>query len=172
MKRISKIVLKKMVDTDAELSDLGEYSSKPGPNAIDREERGDMGHGEYRYFNPAMSGEESGNPESPEQDYQRCEDYNRGEWSYLGIRAECEIQTSESGNVWLSNTVTSGGLWHVESDSDESYFSEVGSEQLAELKTVLSELGFTAKEINKAFADVKQGKGKREGAEDYKFIDG
>lgn len=172
MKRISKVILKKIVDTDGDFSTLGEYSSQVGPNAIDREERGDMGRGEYRYFNPAISGEESGNPDSPEEDYQRCEAYNRNEWWYVGIRAEAVIETSDEGSTWLRQAITSGGVWGIESDSDDEYFSEIGGEELDQLKGTLLELGFTSEDIDAAFATVKQSEGVGKGAEDYKFIDG
>ncbi len=63
-----------------------------------------------------------------------------------------EIQTSENeGKNGLINRISSGGLWGIESDSDESYFKEVAQEELAQLEKLLLELGFTAEEIKSAF---------------------
>jgi hypothetical protein len=148
--RILSVRVKREVDTDPDLSYLGEYSRTAGPNAIDRQERGDMAHGELRYFNAAMSGEETGNPESPEQDYQRCEDYNRQGWCMLGITAVAKVVVNG-----VIQTVTSGGLWGIESDGGEEYFREVADEELAELRDILVALGFDESTVMDATAQAK-----------------
>lgn len=138
-KRIESVKVRHMVDDNPDTSYLGEYSSHDADDAIDREERGDMNRGEYRYFIPA-------NPEYGEQDYDRMESLNRGEWCYLGIRAEAEVIVN--GTV---QRITSGGLWGIESDSDKEYFAEVATEQLAELRGILAEMGFSERQLNAAF---------------------
>jgi hypothetical protein len=157
VKRIEKIVIEKIVDTcgaDA-ISDLGEYSDTPGPNAIDREARGEKGRNEYRYFNVELSGEETGNPESVEQDYQRAEEYQRGGWWICGVCATATIHTSHDGKVWLRNKISSGGIWGIASDSDASEFDGIGADELDCLAEVLKEFCFTDQEIAEASASVR-----------------
>jgi hypothetical protein len=144
-KHIESVKLTREVDQNADLSYLGEYSNLDDGNAIDRQERGDIGRGEYRYFNPAMTGEETGNPNSPEEDYARAEDYNRGGWCMTGVYAVAEVVIG--GTI---QRIRSGGLWGVESDSDNEYFAEIGREQLSELAEQLAALGFSRKAINAA----------------------
>lgn len=157
-KRTGKSILNVYVliihDDSPDLSHLGEYTNQPGPDdrTIDRQETGDMGRGEYRYFVAAMSGEDTGNPESVKQDYERMESHNRGEWQMIGMRAHARVQFTPQG-PW--NEITSGGLWGIESDSGDDYFREIGQEQLAELRDQLHAAGFTSRQIGKAFSGVK-----------------
>lgn len=83
-------------------------------------------------------------------DYQRMESYNNGDWHSTGVRAEAEIVVNG-----VCQDITSGGLWGIESDSDDSYFAEVGSEELAELKKQLSALGFSKRAIAVASKDAR-----------------
>ncbi len=149
--KILNVWIEHRFDEDPDTSYLGEYSNTPGPIAIDRKERGDMERNEYQYFNPAMSGEETGNPDSPEQDYQRMEALQKGNWHYLGIIAKAEVQlTSDS-----VQTLHSGGLWGIESDSGKEHFKEVAAEELASLRTELDAIGFGKRAIDCAFANVE-----------------
>lgn len=153
-KRIDSVVFKREVDTYPDLSWLGEYSNTPDAVHIDREERGDMGRHEYRYFNMSSNYEDE-TPENQqkymEQDYKRMQDYNRNEWCMLFLI--CEARVVVNGIV---QTVTSGGLGGVESDSDDSYFEEIKEGQLEELAEVLRSLNFSQKQIRTAFKDVKE----------------
>lgn len=141
-KHIRRVYVKMLLDENPDLSHLGNYGNTPGPGAIDREERGDMGRDEFRYFTPAMTGEQTGNPESPEQDYRRMEAFTRGDWSMHGIRACAEIVAAGT-----TQTICSAGLWGIESDSDPSYFTDVAGEQLEELYAILRDFGFTDESI-------------------------
>jgi hypothetical protein len=125
---------------------------------------GDKLRGEYQYFNPSRNYvDASGNAlpgNTPEQvreyvrqDYDRMEDYNRQGWCYIGIRAEAQYQTAFGSPI---QTLTSGGLWGIESDSDKSYFAEVAGEELAQLKAELKALGFSARAISTAFKNVEE----------------
>jgi len=155
-RRIVSVTIRREVDDSPDLSFIGEYGRHPeGPCAIDRQERGDMGRNEHRYFNPAMTGEETGNPDSPEQDYKRMEDYNRGEWCMMGVFATADVVLT--GNV--VQKVRSGGLWGIESDSDEGYFTEIADEQMSELRDELKAVGFTGREITAAFKRLTPQKG-------------
>lgn len=82
-------------------------------------------------------------------DYDTCEIQDEGAtkeriasfgqtWMYIGIRAKAEV-SYEMQNVYPRGNrriewFTSGGLWGIESDSEEKYLIEVENEQLADLK--------------------------------------
>jgi len=134
--QIRRVYVKTMIDENPDLSHLGKYSDTPGPYAIDREERGDMRRGEFRYWNPAMTAEETGNPDSVEQDYKRHEAYGDDLWQAMGIRACAEVVAGDT-----TQTICSAGLWGIESDSEPTYFTGVAEEQLEELYTILQDFG-------------------------------
>jgi hypothetical protein len=125
-------------------------------------ERGDMGRHEYRYFNPSLnyvdgSGElREGNTAEEvrkyvAQDYARMEDLNRGGWCFVGVKAEAEISIPAGSGYSTSQTIHSGGLWGIESDSGESCFAEAQADELANLRSQLSALGFSKRAIAMAF---------------------
>jgi hypothetical protein len=222
MKRISKVTIKRMTDSDPDTSYLGEYSSRAETDyAIDRkhsldcqinntpiegletlsrvmhyltavtyepcpfsedgiwhdvsdaldfliekqdelqecdcDERGDMERNEYRYFNGCVENYKGESPEDVRkyvrQDYERMERLHRGDWCYMGIRAEAEILL-RSGDASIAQEITSGGLWGVESDSDRKYLADIDTEQLSELREQLRAVGFSARAISTAFKEV------------------
>ena len=161
MKKISKITVKRIADDSPDTSWLGEYSNKPNSEySIDRKERGDQGSREYQYFNLPFENYK-GIPKKEilkycEQDYERIESFNKGNWYFLGIKVEAEIQTSKNGKEWLINRISSGGLFGIESDSESSYFEEIEKEQINELKIQLLELGFSGKEIAEASKNIER----------------
>lgn len=112
-------------------------------------------HRECRYFNPNADNYQ-GEPAEDirtycRQDYKRAEEYNRGYWCYLGIYAIAEVIVE--GDV--VQDIRSGGLWGVESDCDE-HVEEVQKDELADLRTQLKALGFSARAISVAFKNVKE----------------
>jgi hypothetical protein len=127
-------------------------------------ERGDMSRNEFRYFNPSFNyidtkTDRPGDGLTIEevrkyvrQDYERMERLNRGDWCFLGIRAEARVQTVS--DVWQE--ITSGGLWGVESDSDRKYLESVEKDELANLRTELKAIGFSARAISTAFKNVER----------------
>ena len=146
--RIETIKIKQELDTDPDLSWLGTYAKHPaGPNTRDREERGECGRNEFRYFNCGDNYKGSSAEDMKkycEQDYQRAEQFNSGYWWMIGIKAEAILYVEG-----VRQAVTSGGLWGIESDSDKKSLAEVGAEQLAELVTILKSLGFHGRAIAK-----------------------
>lgn len=108
---------------------------------------------EFRYFNPNANNY-AGEPDEDIRKY--ClQDYNRArtfgdQWSYIGIRAQADVYIDS-----LRQTLTSGGLWGVETDSDQSYFAEIAQEELSQLRQQLHAIGFTKRAISAAFRDVK-----------------
>jgi hypothetical protein len=144
-KRILRVTIHRDVDGSPDLSWLGEYTNRPSEHSVDRQERGDIGRHEYRYFTPALTGEETGNADSPVQDYERMEAYNRGDWCMVGVWAEAEVQLGGT----ICQRIRSGGLWGIESDSGD-YLDDVAKEELASLETELASVGFTPRQITKA----------------------
>jgi hypothetical protein len=117
---------------------------------------GDIERNEFQYFNPCH---ENYKGESPadirkycQQDYERMENLNRGNWGYVGIRADAEIIVDG-----VLQDISSGGLWGVESDSDRAYLTEIDGEQLSELRQQLRALGFGTRAISAAFKNVEHG---------------
>lgn len=132
---------------------------------------GDMGRNEYRYFNPSFNYiKKDGSPAdnlTPEdirkytrEDYNRMESLSRGDWSFVGIRAEAEVISTvqESGSNWhgVIQTVSSGGLYGIESDAEDSYLESVERDELDNLKSELVALGFSRRAISKAFKSVER----------------
>jgi hypothetical protein len=133
-------------DDSPDLSWIGEYTSSPGPDdrTIDREERGDRERGQHRYFVAAMSGEESGNPASVEEDYKRMESYGDG-WNMMFLYATAAVYVKG-----VRQTIQSGGVGGVESDCGADHLAEMRAEQLSELSGILESLGFSKRVVKAA----------------------
>lgn len=69
---------------------------------------------------------------------ERIKAWHYDEWHYVGVWAEAKIILS--GTV---QTISTGGLWGIESDSDEAYFREVEEQEYDELRDMLAKIGFT-----------------------------
>lgn len=138
--RIDSIKVVHQYDDCPDTSWIGEYSNNWQEGAIDRQERGDMGRNEHRYFIPAT--------EYGEQDYKQMEALNNGDWHFIGIVVECVVSHPCSDDPRYPDvatsrrleTFTSGGLWGIESDSGD-YLEEVAQEQMTELKAHLAAFG-------------------------------
>jgi hypothetical protein len=133
------------------IEDEDDFDHTPEP---DDNYHGGRAHqaGKYRYFNPSNRGEGLSDDEAATcryADFQRMESYNEGQWSMVGVYAQASIVVAG-----IIQTVQSGGLWGIESDSDESYFAEIEKEELSELVTVLEELGFERTAIDEACEEV------------------
>ena len=72
----------------------------------------------------------------------RREAYQRGDFYFVGIRAEAQVVIE--GTI---QTLQSGGLWGIESDSDQSFFNEVANEEWDQLRSVLKTVGVPTKEL-------------------------
>lgn len=135
------------VDENPDLSFYGEYSQKPGKFHIDRKERGDMERNQYQYFN---SGE--GDAEYLEQNYERMEAYNAGNWHMMGVWAEANIEMKG-----VTQRIRSGGIWGVESDSGKENINELAQEQLNELYDILTDdIGVQCKKVKAEDLPVKE----------------
>jgi hypothetical protein len=144
----------------------------------DCNEQGDAGRGDYRYFNPgSVEAFDAGASWIPEEitslderlaywettmrenalrDYARMERLDSGDMGYIGIRADAEVvlQSETRDGSGVVQTLTSGGLWGIETDSDASHLAEVALEEVGELRGILRAAGFGTRAISKAFKDV------------------
>ena len=87
---------------------------------------------------PDTSFLDQGDPE----DQDRKEAYRRGDFSFVGVRAEAEITVDG-----ITQTIVSGGLWGIESDSDESYIEDVALEEYDALREILKAVGVSTREV-------------------------
>lgn len=169
---IETVRLETVADESPDMSFLGKYSNSAETEfAIDREERGDCARNEYRYFNPGSV--EKFNPaaswipadvadkhthweaamrSNAEADYKRAESGNAGQWSMVGVIAKAVVR-SASG---VTQTLRSGGLWGVESDSSKEYLAEVEGNELGALRQELEAFGFSARSIAYAFKNISR----------------
>jgi len=114
----------------------------------------------YEYFNPNQENyaglEEDEIKKYCLQDYERMESLDAGYWHFVGIRAEARIAVGEgSAKPVSTQTITSGGLWGLESDMSKSDFEETEAEELSQLKSQLKALGFSTRAISAAFKNVE-----------------
>lgn len=77
----------------------------------------------------------------------RLERLFNGDWNYMGVIAKAEYV---SGNQ-VTQTIRSGGLWGIETDSGGDYIKQVEDEQLSELRKELESVGFSPRAITRAF---------------------
>jgi hypothetical protein len=114
---------------------------------------------EYRYFMPYAGGEKSSAPEYQRygmQDYKRMEAYNNGDWQFVGIRAKVVVSYNidDNSNSRRLETLTSSGLWGIESDADKADLSEIADDQVADLKEHLQHLGITLSGFDETAAEA------------------
>lgn len=102
---------------------------------------------EYRFFLPAMTGEETGNPDSPKQDFERMESFNAYKWHLLGIRAKAVIMNPATSVI---QTISSPGIYGVESDSGDEYINYINNEEIENLCIELRGLNFSRRQISRA----------------------
>jgi len=149
------IVAKIRPDEDPDLSWLGTYTDslpagEAGRDYIDREKEGDWTSREYRYFVPGNSYAEAVSSlvkmgytpigakrmakRYVHQDYQRCEDYNRGGWSMTYVSVTASREGVELGRASL------GGIESDAGDYITDTALELVGEAVKEAETTLEEL--------------------------------
>lgn len=95
---------------------------------------------------------------------ERYRTFHAGLWDFMGVLAEAQIGVPQNfvkgskvdSGVYITQRISSGGLWGIESDSDKSHIASIEGEQLSELKDQLKALGFSSRAIATAFKDVKR----------------
>jgi len=113
---------------------------------------GDRLRNEYRYFNPSdnYKGETEENVRKYiRQDYERMEKLYKGYWWYFGVTAEATVILVPGEGI--GQTITSGGVWGLESDVSAADLKEVEENELAELRAQLKAVGFSSRAISAAF---------------------
>lgn len=77
-----------------------------------------------------------------EHQTERLAAFNRGDWHMVGVRCKADILIPHGHNpdCWIMSSMTSPGLWGVESDSGEEYLNEVYQQERAELRGMLESL--------------------------------
>jgi hypothetical protein len=114
-----------------------------------------MERNEFRYFIP-NSENYKGLPEADirkhcRQDFARAESLNRGDWCFLGIRVDAQVILRTENGSGIVQDITSGGLWGIESDSENSYLESVAADEWSELKKELGTLGFSKRALAAAW---------------------
>lgn len=71
----------------------------------------------------------------------------------IGITAKAEIKL-QPGLTALFQTITSGGYWGIDRNSDSHYIGQIEQEQLSELCHQLRAIGFSQRAITAAFRNV------------------
>ncbi len=72
----------------------------------------------------------------------RREAYQRGDFYFVGVRAEAEVAIGG-----IMQTLTSGGLWGTESDSGDEYFLEIADQEWHELRKILTDVGVPTSQL-------------------------
>jgi len=167
--KIESIKIKHHVDECADMDWIGEFTDDLGPGVMVRDygqfyerlpaemERDFDGRflckgepevpargREYRGFIPYAGGEKQGTKDYYKygmQDWARMEALNSGEWCFIGIIAEAVVSYPIGGNGDRRlETLSSGGLWGIESDAGD-YLEEVAGQELDNLKEHLNQFG-------------------------------
>jgi hypothetical protein len=157
--RIDKITMRHIADSDADTSYLGYYCDELEPGVIVRDlkeyyerlpEDAEIPERTARFvnrgFKPYAGGEPITSPHYHDYvmaDFERSEGLMMGTWCYIGIRAEAVVSypLDMAGKDRRLETFTSGGVWGVESDSNDDTFEEYEDDQLDDLKQHLAKFG-------------------------------
>ena len=76
---------------------------------------------------------------------ERLDAFREGTWHLMGIQASANVLIPLGGH-FVTQTVTSPGLFGIESDSDEEYLDQVFAEECVSLTAMLSAIGVTVTE--------------------------
>ena len=180
--KIDSITVKAIQDESPDTSFIGEYTDDLRPGVIVRDyeefyeklpaemERDYDGRflskgaptvpakgREYRGFIPYAGGEKPGTKDFYKygmEDFKRMEGLERGDWSFIGIRAEAQVSYGQNGNSRRLEWFTSGGLWGIESDSGE-YLKEVAKDELADLRAHLEQFNVDTSNFDELTEDFE-----------------
>jgi hypothetical protein len=72
----------------------------------------------------------------------RREQYENGDFTFVGVRAEADVVVEG-----VTQKLTSGGLWGIESDSGDEYFEDVALEEYDNLRDILKAVGVPTSEV-------------------------
>lgn len=133
---------------------VGEYAGKFVMDLTEDEQLPDRCR-KYRFFLPCHENyvglSEQDTRKYCLQDFARMEGLSDGQWQYIGVIAKAEIASLNG----LTQTIRSGGLWGVESDSGKDYLAEIAEQELSQLRDELTGIGFGKRAIDYAFKSVE-----------------
>lgn len=90
--------------------------------------------------------EEDPDPDSSYLDQDDLKDrkaaHKRGEFGFVGLRVEADVIIEST-----VQTLTSSGLWGIESDSDKEYLESVAVEEYEQLRKVLKTIGVATAQL-------------------------
>ena len=72
----------------------------------------------------------------------RKEEFERGDFSFVGVRAEADVVIEG-----VVQTLTSAGLWGIESDSGEEYIEDTALEEYEGLRDILKAVGVSTSQV-------------------------
>ena len=72
----------------------------------------------------------------------RLKSYKKGDFELQGVRAEAEVVIEG-----ITQTLTSGGLSGIESDSEENFFDEIIAKEWETLRAVLKTVGVPTEQL-------------------------
>lgn len=74
---------------------------------------------------------------------ERMDAFERGDWQYVGVQVRAVISLPMGGGSFVQYSVTSPGVWGIESDCAD-YIAEVAEEEKASLLAHIVEMGQAA----------------------------
>ena len=84
------------------------------------------------------------------------ESYHRGDYYFVGVRANADVSYAISNTDRRIETLTSGGVWGIESNSGKDYIEgEVGKDELNDLKTHLERFGVNTSNFDALIENVE-----------------
>lgn len=141
---LKSIKIKEIVEDSPDLSYLGQFANQPKGNFSIEHEPNDSRS--FNWFNA----ENVATDKEAQQNYERAASYGDS-WNAIGIKAIAEIHIPFEVNGHETNykieTIDSGGLWGIESDSDDVYKNEVAQDQIEELQGYLKTLNVSLKKF-------------------------
>jgi len=124
--RIDKITILHILDEISDTKDLEQYKDSTDPE-------------EQKY---------------EAQDAERRESYGLS-WHYIGIVAHAEVSYQYGPGSRRIERFESGGLWGIETDSEDSYLVEVATEQFSDLRRHLEVFGVDTSNFDEVASTAK-----------------
>jgi hypothetical protein len=77
--------------------------------------------------------------------------WERDEFCFVGLRSVVTVHDPSSGTTLR---LTSAGVWGVESDSETSYFMDLGQEELTEMADTLAQHNISIEGVTPELRDI------------------
>lgn len=132
--KVVKIEVKRIVDEDPDLSFL--ETTPEGHYGIDGSDWVHVSKDDKQAAIDKYGSIWSACVEYAKQDKERLDAYNRGTWNMIEIKAVATIHIPVNNAVKIQ-TIESGGLFGMASDSDDSDIKDAGIDQIDEVKEYL-----------------------------------